>query len=124
MNSLGHEDHNFINNIGSVFYLFITAFIIFLFVNIIKSKTYGSYYYMRFRKWFKYWNHVQNLLQILQQGYLELIMSSYLNQLHSLDTSIGDRFSYRLGNIFMVVSLIIYPVFLLYLLSFYRNELK
>ena len=78
----------------------------------------------KFRKWWNYWNHIQNVLYFMFEGYLQIILACYLNTLQVVETSFGDRLSHRLGNILAVVTCAILPLFLLFLTSFSRDKLN
>ena len=92
---MGHEDLNTINNLGSIFYFCIgNAFLWVLAAFIEKRK---SKCFNRLKKAFKKDKQAQNLLFVFFEGYLEMLLASYLNSLFVINNTKSDTLANLFG---------------------------
>ena len=120
LRSLGYQTSNSVFNLGTIFFLVI--------FNFLRVFNYGFFYILnkingsceKFLRNEEKSLFYSNILTILLEGYIEFIISGYLNvcDMTAFETNLsGEIISYFLGWIWIVLSMVIVPCLLVRVLS-------
>ena len=109
LEQMGQDSHNTINNIGSIFY-FIVLNLFLILASI-------------FIPYLNFWTHYMNLMFTFYEGYIEIVISSYLNASNKIYYTLGDKISYIFGYVLIFVSLLILPMYFLYIANLSPKKL-
>ena len=120
---MGYETNNFIYNLGSMFYivcLLIFSLILVGFSSIsyfsdIRQKLVNKF---QLKKYSAYKMVLLNsMFLVFFEGYIEILLSCYLNNEGSVRETKSDKFSFGISYFFGFVCVIIVPLSLFYMMS-------
>jgi hypothetical protein len=127
LEEMGYETHNILLNMGSLFFyfqLFLFGLFLMFILKLFKLKYPGDMRFLRPYRTLKkilFWG---SFLLLFTEGYIEILISAYLNTLISIDYTKSDRFSILLSWFILVVQLIIIPSAFIYMLTRSRQTLE
>ena len=108
---MGYETHNSLLNMGSLFYFMVLNMLLMLVVYLQRViwPDSDSKFFLDLQKKFMF----NGIFLIFFEGYIEILLSSYLNVHHSVSYTMSDEFSFVLAIICLVISIVVVPVALL-----------
>jgi hypothetical protein len=120
LEEMGYDNHNAIQNIGSVFY-FIAFTIILMVFSLLLSPFKCGFCTMIKRK-LRIIGLLATLYMFFFEGYLEILISCYLSNEGAVTKNADDEFSYFISVVFPIILFTVVPIMHIYVLNKPKEE--
>lgn len=116
LEELGLDSHNMIYNLGSMFYFFSGTFIVFLFAGILAICQCRHKFFRALRRKYRWKSMLNSLFIIFQEGYIDILVSCFLNFEHPITITWSDKFSHYIAILFLIIALTVIPSAVIYIM--------
>ena len=121
---MGYDNHNTIQNMGSIFYFMLTAIILLILRLVLAIKTYSCFLWTKCKTMVPVATILSSLYMVCYEGYLEIMLSCLLSYFGAIKVNTHDIIAYILAFILPIVLIIVIPAILLFVLSKTNDELE
>ena len=124
MDELGYENHNTIENLGSMFYFILYSLILVILSLILKRCNCKNKMTKELKRRLKIFVIIQQLFIIFQEGFIEILVSCYINFNNRININWSDKVSSVFTIIYFVLALTAVPGLIIYVMTFSPEKLN
>ena len=121
---MGYDNHNAIQNIGSILYILAGTFLLTIISLILHKHSYKCYCWIKLKSLLPIIALVSSLYIILFEGYLEILVSCTLSLNGGVRINKDDNLSYRLSESLPIFLFTVVPGVILFVLFKPKDEIQ
>ena len=117
LEELGFDSHNMILNLGSMFYYINVSIILLVMATILTRIKSKHKLLLKLKKNLKFFVLLNQLFIVFQEGFIEILVSCYLNFQNTITITVSDKVSNIFAIILIIVSLTVIPAAVIFAMS-------
>ena len=121
---LGFDSHNMVKNLGSMFYYIMVLFIMMILSLILDRCKIENKCMQQMKENIKYFMIINQLFIVIQEGFIEILVSCYLNLQNPIMITFSDKLSNVLNIIIFIISLTVIPSSIIFTMTREETTLK